>query len=159
MPKNRKTFKKTTTGPKDGYPRVTDTESNTLVLYQDGVLQAKPETAPESPADSPHGGTAEEAGQKINVYEKVFARKDSSQHIISTTSATNRAIDVTTEEGVRQGLVHMSDQSVQAMFKSYDNFPGRHHREQNTSVTTEQNLPGQNVERADGGVTESGAER
>ena len=118
------------------------------------------ETASESHTKNPHNETAEEAIPKTNKYEKVYAHQDSSQHIISTTSATNHAVDVSAAEGSRQGLAQMNNQSVQAMFQSYSNLPGRGHMARNTSsVTTGQNFQGQGHRLADDGMTQSGAQR
>ena len=157
MPENPNTFKNITTGPNDDDRRVTSTDGNRL--YQGRVSQANPETAPESLTESPHDETTEEAEPGINKYVKVYAYEDSSQHIISTTLATNHAIDVTAQAGARQGLTQMNDQSVQAMFQSYDSLPAGGHAVRNTSVTTGQNFKGQGFRLTSDGITKSGAQR
>jgi hypothetical protein len=157
MPENTNTFKNITTGPNDDDHRVTSTDSNRL--YQDIVPQANTETAPESLTESPHDETTEEAEPRINEYENVYAHEDSSQHIISTTSATIRAIDVTAQAGARQGLGQMNNQSVQAMFQSYSSLPAGGHTVRKTSVTTGQSFKGQGYRLAGDGITKSGAQR
>jgi hypothetical protein len=123
------------------------------------VLQANPYIALESLTERPHDEMAEEAVPRINKYEKVFADQDSSQHIISSTSATNHAVDVTAKERARQGLTQMNNQSIQAMFQSYSSLPARGHTASNASVTTGQSFQGQGYKLEDGGMTDSGAQR
>ena len=157
MPENPNMYKKIITGPNEDHHRVISTDNNRL--YHDGVLQAEPEMASESPTKSPPAQSTEEAMPGGIKLENVTAHQESSQHILDTAKGPIHAVDVHAMENSRQGLARMNDQSIQAMFNSYSNLPARRDMAQNTSATMTQTFQGRGYTLADGGMTNSGAQR